>query len=171
MPAVLPARDHVELDGGADHRFSLSKQVGRSLSADNNESGFTHEYYSGQTAAWSEPSRCLGITPEAWATGGPVSKPERPLIPREQIATLRTAVESLVLLGEIGHGEGNALRSKLDSADRARARNDCKAAANVLRAFQNQLSALVLSGRLLENRGRILGSQADRLTARLSPRS
>lgn len=133
----------------------------------NNQSGFTHDYYSGQTAAWSEPSRCLGITPEAWATGGPVSKPERPLIPREQIATLRTGVESLVLLGELGHGEGNALLAKLEAADGALARSDRRTAANVLRAFQNQLAALVRSGRLLENRGRILGSQAGRLAARL----
>ncbi len=39
----------------------------------NNESGFTHDYYSGMTATVDEPSHCLGITPEAWALGGPVS--------------------------------------------------------------------------------------------------
>jgi hypothetical protein len=39
----------------------------------NNESGFTHDYYSGKTATAGEPSRCLGISPEAWALGGPVS--------------------------------------------------------------------------------------------------
>ncbi len=39
----------------------------------NNESGFTHDYYSGETATADEPSRCLGIPPEAWALGGPVS--------------------------------------------------------------------------------------------------
>ena len=39
----------------------------------NNESGFTHDYYSGTTATADQPSRCLGITPEAWALGGPVS--------------------------------------------------------------------------------------------------
>lgn len=41
----------------------------------NNESGFTHDYYSGSTATPDQPTRCLGITPLAWATGGPVSKP------------------------------------------------------------------------------------------------
>lgn len=39
----------------------------------NNESGFTHDYYSGTTATADQPSRCLGIIPEAWALGGPVS--------------------------------------------------------------------------------------------------
>jgi hypothetical protein len=41
----------------------------------NNTSGFTHDYYSGMTALATDPMRCLGITPAAWATGGPVSMP------------------------------------------------------------------------------------------------
>ena len=41
----------------------------------NNESGFTHDYYSGTTALAENPTECLGIGPEAWAQGGPVSKP------------------------------------------------------------------------------------------------
>ena len=43
----------------------------------NNETGFTHDYYSGTTATPDQPTRCLGITPQAWAMGGPVSRPER----------------------------------------------------------------------------------------------
>ena len=45
----------------------------------NNETGFTHDYYSGTTAEAAQPTRCLGISPEAWAAGGPVSKPVRNL--------------------------------------------------------------------------------------------
>ena len=41
----------------------------------NNESGFTHDYYSGSTATAEEPTRRLGITPEAWLYGGPVTAP------------------------------------------------------------------------------------------------
>ena len=41
----------------------------------NNESGFTHDYYSGTTATADQPTRRLGITPEAWMFGGPVTKP------------------------------------------------------------------------------------------------
>jgi hypothetical protein len=40
-----------------------------------NLSGFTHDYYSGTTALASQPDRCLGITPAAWASGGPVTRP------------------------------------------------------------------------------------------------
>jgi hypothetical protein len=39
----------------------------------NNESGFTHDYYSGETATADEPTRCLGVPSDAWALGGPVS--------------------------------------------------------------------------------------------------
>ncbi|MFI3196986.1 MAG: hypothetical protein QX196_01540 [Methylococcaceae bacterium] len=39
----------------------------------NNNSGFTHDYYSGITATADQPTRCLGITPEAWSYGGAVS--------------------------------------------------------------------------------------------------
>lgn len=41
----------------------------------NNQAGFTHDYYSGLTAAPDQIDRCLGITPQAWASGGPVSRP------------------------------------------------------------------------------------------------
>jgi len=38
-----------------------------------NTSGFTHDYYSGTTARPSDPTHCLGITREAWASGSPAS--------------------------------------------------------------------------------------------------
>jgi hypothetical protein len=41
----------------------------------NNQSGFHRDYYSGQTALASQPDVCLGITPQAWASGGPRTKP------------------------------------------------------------------------------------------------
>ncbi len=46
----------------------------------NNKSGFTHDYYSGTTARPNQRTCCLGITSEAWVTGGPVSKPPPPLL-------------------------------------------------------------------------------------------
>jgi hypothetical protein len=42
----------------------------------NNQSGFTHDYYSGLTATPDQPTRCLGIMRSAWASGGPVSRPD-----------------------------------------------------------------------------------------------
>jgi cellulase/cellobiase CelA1 len=41
----------------------------------NDHVGFTHDYYSGRTATADQPGRCLGITPQAWLAGGPVTKP------------------------------------------------------------------------------------------------
>ncbi len=41
----------------------------------NNEVGFTHDYMSGRTATPDQPRRCLGITPAAWLSGGPVTRP------------------------------------------------------------------------------------------------
>jgi len=40
----------------------------------NNDSGFTHDYYSGTTATADQPDRCLGIIPSAWASGGPITQ-------------------------------------------------------------------------------------------------
>jgi len=52
----------------------------------NNESGFTHDYYSGLTARTTAPTQCLGITTEAWAFGGPVSNSAAPAeLPTTQI--------------------------------------------------------------------------------------
>jgi hypothetical protein len=45
----------------------------------NNELGFTHDYCSGTVATADQLGRCLGITPATWATGGPVSNPNRTL--------------------------------------------------------------------------------------------
>ncbi|MBI2761148.1 MAG: hypothetical protein HYX51_06965 [Chloroflexi bacterium] len=43
----------------------------------NNTSGFTHDFYSGTTKLRGT-SPCLGITPAAWASGGPVTGPNGP---------------------------------------------------------------------------------------------
>ena len=67
----------------------------------NNESGFTHDYYSGTTATPDEPTRRLGITPEAWAVGGPVTHPSRPapLVPLLDTVGLVVFASLLGLLG------------------------------------------------------------------------
>lgn len=41
----------------------------------NNQSGFHRDYYSGQTAQTGQPNACLGIGPQVWATGGPLTRP------------------------------------------------------------------------------------------------
>ncbi len=49
-----------------------------------NTRGFTHDYYTGQTATADKPERRLGITAEAWASGGPVTRPARAKAPAAQ---------------------------------------------------------------------------------------
>jgi F5/8 type C domain-containing protein/Big-like domain-containing protein/beta-propeller repeat-containing protein len=39
-----------------------------------NESGFTHDYYSGATALATDPATCLGVPAEAWIGGGPAGR-------------------------------------------------------------------------------------------------
>jgi len=45
----------------------------------NNDSGFTHDYYSGTTAKPESPNTCLGLSQAVWSTGGPVTKPYVPV--------------------------------------------------------------------------------------------
>jgi hypothetical protein len=69
----------------------------------NDESGFTHDYYSGTTSLASDPLRCLGITPAAWATGGPVSLPgELPaLSPEEEFQAIQLVLRQFVEAGTL----------------------------------------------------------------------
>jgi hypothetical protein len=52
---------------------TVNQKTSNKKKVKNNETGFAYDYYSGKTATADQPSRCLGITPEAWALGGPVS--------------------------------------------------------------------------------------------------
>jgi hypothetical protein len=115
-----------------------------------NESGFTHDYYSGTTALSRQPDRCLGITPGAWAAGGPVSRPPRPepLTPLQQIGLIRASIDSLATAGALERGADQPLKAKLDTATRALERGQEKTATQLLRAFVLQVRALANGGRL-----------------------
>jgi hypothetical protein len=68
------ATDYVNCQTGAYYVWedeTLANPIPNSIY--NNESGFTHDYYSGMTATADQPSRCLGIPSDAWALGGPVT--------------------------------------------------------------------------------------------------
>ena len=77
IPAVsnhANVEDYVNCQTGKSYVWqdeTLENPIANSIY--NNESGFTHDYYSGLTATTDQPKRCLGITPDAWALGGPVS--------------------------------------------------------------------------------------------------
>jgi hypothetical protein len=76
----------------------------------NSQSGFTHDYYSGTTALASAPDTCLGITPAAWASGGPVSKPPRPTLSINDVSVVegdagQTTATLVVTMSEPASGD------------------------------------------------------------------
>jgi hypothetical protein len=110
----------------------------------NDESGFTHDYYSGTTALATDPLHCLGITPGAWATGGPVSQPGAlPMTPpAEKIHAMRLVLQQLVDSGVLRRSWSRALEEHLDQAVRALAEEDVSTATEMLTAFRRKLSSL-----------------------------
>ena len=84
----------------------------------NNESGFTHDYYSGTTALANDPMHCLGITPSAWATGGPVSMPGglKATTAAEKVQAMRRMLQHLVEAGTLRRSWSRPLENLLDNA-------------------------------------------------------
>lgn len=56
-----------------------------------NTAGFTHDYYFGTTGLATDPTQCLGVTPDSWAMGGPVTMPTRTLaVPARELGVAVT---------------------------------------------------------------------------------
>ena len=81
----------------------------------------------------------------------------------EGVASLSDLVNQLIARGVLSDGNGNSLRSKLDAASNQLARGDGPAATNQLRAFSNEVSALLKSGRLGSTQAKGLQSLASRI--------
>jgi hypothetical protein len=79
------------------------------------------------------------------------------------VSTLSDLVDQLIVRGILSAGNGNSLRSKLDAASSQLALGNGPTAANQLRAFSNEVNALVNSGRLGSAQGNGLTSLASRL--------
>jgi probable HAF family extracellular repeat protein len=77
-----------------------------------------------------------------WTVPVPVVTPE------QSIADAIEAVAALVSDGTLGGGEGNALTSKLEVAQTQLDKGNTSGCTNLLRAFINQVEAMVNSGRL-----------------------
>lgn len=115
-----------------------------------NASGFTHDYYSGTTALASSPTHCLGITPEAWAAGGPVSRPGQPPLSSDgaRLDALRLRLESLIATSEGRSAWFRPLETSLEAAMHAIDVRNRPAAIEALGRFRQHLSRLVRLGRL-----------------------
>jgi probable HAF family extracellular repeat protein len=80
--------------------------------------------------------------------------------PDVALAGVIERVEALVGSGALSQAEGHALTAKLEAALRALARENTKAAANLIGAFVNQVEALVRSARLSDGAAQPLSDQA-----------
>jgi hypothetical protein len=85
------------------------------------------------------------------------------------VRSLTGQVQTLVSTGKLSRAEAHALGVKLDAVARLLDRHHAKAAANVLRAFVNQVGALMQSRRLSRADGRPLIEAATCLSTRLEP--
>jgi hypothetical protein len=129
----------------------------------NVNSGFTHDYYSGTTAVQDEPTRCLGITPEAWASGGPVSRPVQHFTPMEELQLIKNHVSQLVRDGNLSENRSKLLYSKLDAATTSLREERSKATVKSLELFINKVEGFVKTDRLATEEGVILIDQATAL--------
>lgn len=133
----------------------------------NNESGFTHDYYSGTTATQDQPTRCLGISPETWASGGPVSGPLRDFTATEKLQLIKNNVNRLVLEGDLAESRSRLLYDKLDAARDGLREERYKTTVKNLEFFVNKVEGLIKTGRLHQAEGLSLIDQATALIKEL----
>jgi hypothetical protein len=129
----------------------------------NNQSGFTHDYYSGLVAEAGAPTRCLGIVPDAWARGGPVSHSEsEPVFTAEQrVRAIGGQVNGLVSSGTLAAEDGNWLHGELANASWSLANNHQRLATLSLSVFIKSIQWLVLNQRLPKEAGDLILAAAQ----------
>jgi hypothetical protein len=90
--------------------------------------------------------------------------------PAIQAAAIIARVEQLAANGTLGDGEVNALTTKLSSAIAMIEIGDDRSASNILRAFVNQVNAMMSGGnaRLSAAQGQLLIDAANAVSARLT---
>jgi hypothetical protein len=113
------ATDYVNCLTGAPYVWqdeTLSNPIANSIY--NNESGFTHDYYSGTTARASDPTKCIGVSPEAWALGGPVSHSgSNPVFtPTQRVLAIIDQLEAIKISGQLDAGAMKLLNHHLELA-------------------------------------------------------
>ncbi|MEI8257168.1 MAG: hypothetical protein WCJ30_15955, partial [Deltaproteobacteria bacterium] len=111
----------------------------------NNRSGFTHDYYSGTTATADAPDRCLGVTPAAWAWGGPAtvsgSAYARPL--QVSIDDITARIDALADSGALPRGRARELAATFAVVTRSVERGDSPRAIRALGTFVQLVEHLV----------------------------
>lgn len=160
VPPVTMASRYVHCQTGQQYVWldeTLDQPTPNSIYS--NQAGFTHDYYSGTVARAEAPAVCLGIGPQAWAWGGPVTHSgTAPVFTApERVEALVSQVQALRTAGMLGPRPAQTLQAELQAARRMlslpRASHQ---ASGPLQAFSRQVEALVHSGRLLPQAGALL---------------
>lgn len=129
-----------------------------------NSAGFTHDYYSGTVALASEPDRCLGIGPAAWAWGGPAthsgSQPVFTVMKR--IEAIAAQVDGFKTAGMLDHRSARALSGELLASRAALSWwHSPNLARTGLRIFIKHVQALVKSRHITAEVGELLQESAN----------
>lgn len=132
-----------------------------------NTAGFTHDYYSGTVARAEAPTVCLGIGPQVWAWGGPLTHSgSTPVFTAaERVAALQAQVDGLQTAGMLGFASAQALRAPLLAARwMVQMPRVSAQARGPLEAFTQHVQALVRQRQLLPQAGAMLVEAAAAAT-------
>lgn len=124
-----------------------------------NTAGFTHDYLSGTVARAEAPTVCLGIGPQVWAWGGPVTHSgTAPVFTApERVEALIAQVGALQTAGLLGPRPAQTLWAELQAARLMLRLPRASDLARVpLEAFSRHVQALVRDGRVLPQAGALL---------------
>jgi hypothetical protein len=135
----------------------------------NDDAGFTHDYYSGTTALASEPARCLGVGPEAWAYGGPatVQRLTWSLDPGARLLRLEAQVQRLVDAGALTRWRGALLSLELRLSEAALRAGRTTAAIRLTQVFAGLARRFAEHGFLAPATGGALAEEALDVVAQL----
>jgi uncharacterized membrane protein len=89
--------------------------------------------------------------------------------PEERISTVIEQIDALVADGWLNEGQGNALKSKLDSVLRQLDMENAPAACSLLQAFNNQVDSLMRADVLTAEQGQPLIDGADAVSSERCP--
>ena len=159
VPPVTFASQYVNCQTGRHYVWvdeTLDQPVPNSIYS--NAAGFTHDYYSGTVARAEAPTVCLGIGPQAWAWGGPVTHSgSQPVFTAPaRLRALEAQVDALRAALMLGPRPAATLKAQLLAARWALAMSRGDGAQGVLRGFGAHVQALVRQGALLPQAGALL---------------
>jgi hypothetical protein len=112
------------------------------------------------------PAGPWGLNPSP-STRGAFQIDGTPLTPHDAIQLLMDDVRTLVTEGLVSQDQGDGLIDKLTAAIQSLNRDRANAACNQLRAFANQVNALIIAGKLSGGTGQGLMDSAESIRIRI----